>query len=346
MPRNGYKFIHTSDWHLGAPIDWGPEKKDGPWLSLFRHYREKTVESIVKQAIKNGVNSVLVAGDVIDIYSCGYLTPEIQDFLTNRVVAPLKSNDIKLFLTVGSHDPKSEESKNVLLSLKTLFPKHVEVLVPERYESAFQSRLVKNSIIDNGLTISCNKPDGSRRWIEFKHDSKSSTISYNNPPLYRAFGDRHALTYQANGAFFPGTPFARSSASDNQFTDAEPRYCLLYNSEEVSPKPIRLKVPEVAILRKMNSEDKWEFFYERDPIRNSWSDTPPYQGPIRDTLRRIMDAFPGVCFVTLVIKSQEEGLFSVKVYQELVSFVKDAKKIISGSREGIMTVMIREPREL
>lgn len=221
MSTDSLKFIHTSDWHLGAPVDWRPaEIKEGPWISLFRSYRKKAIEDVVGKAISNEVAAVLVAGDVIDIYGYGHITKNIMFFLEQKVIKPLRDHGIKLIFTIGTHDQNSIGALQLLLKLQQTFPSDVEILLPKELTSQFGKSMFKNSTDFGSVVISCDPPSEGCPWIEFRH--KSNSLSTGNLPLYRAFGDKHILSFKTNRAFFPGTPFARSSGSDNQFTDVGP----------------------------------------------------------------------------------------------------------------------------
>lgn len=340
MNTNSYKFIHTSDWHLGAPVDWKPaEVKEGRWVNLFRHCRKRAIENIVEEAIKNKVVAVLVAGDVIDIYGYQDIKDDISNFLQSKVIIPLRDHGIKLFFTTGTHDENSIGATKLLLKLKKKFTKDIEVLFPNEFKSQFNNTLVKNSTECGPLIISYDPPTIRCRWIEFRH--KSNNLSKENLPLYRAFGDKHIMTFKNNRTFFPGTPFARSSASDNQFTDVGPRYCLLYEVDKYEPDPIKLNVPEVAVLKKVLSERKWNLIYRRDHFRDKWIEEQPYEEPIEDILSRIMHELPDVSFVTFVVDKNEEVIYSDTVLRGVHRFVNDTKRAIRGSREGIITVMLK-----
>jgi len=335
-----FKIIHTSDWHLGAPVDWKPsEIKKGRWIDLFRYYRKKAIENIVEEAIKNKVDAVLVAGDVIDIYGYKDINDKISAFLQSNVITPLKDHSIRLLFTTGTHDENSVGAIELLLKFKDKFSKDIEILLPNESKLQFNNALIKSSIECGPLIISCDPPISRCRWIEFRH--KNNTLPKENPPLYRAFGDKHIMTFKNNRAFFPGTPFARSSASDNQFTDVGPRYCLLYEVDKYEPDPIKLNVPEVAILKKIPSEKKWNLIYKRDHHRDKWIEERPYEEPIENILDRIIQELPDVSFATFVLNKNEEINYSDKVLHGILGFVNDKKRTIRGSREGIITVMLK-----
>lgn len=355
MTFQAHKILHTSDWHLGAPVAW-PTSEDrlGPWTNLFRSHRKQAVEDIVDHAIKNNVEAVLVAGDVTDVYGNIEQLKDIYYFLKSKVIVPLRDHNIKLFFALGSHDIKALESVELFLLLMKEFAGAMELFLSEKSEEIqilrqnFETKKLsffKNTVVWKDLIVSCDKSPVKDRWIQFKHSGNGSTPNPTNPPIYRAFGDKHAMTYGRNGCYYPGTPFARSSVSDNGYTDAGPRYCLLYELENPIPRPIRLGVPEVAVFQKSLARNEWEIFYERDYKREAWIKEPVYKEPVDNILDRILHEKPHVSFVTFVINKNEESAFSDIVFQQAVDFTKTKEKVIRGSRGGIITVMLPRPDE-
>lgn len=340
MSTDGLKFIHTSDWHLGAPVDWRPaEVKEGPWISLFRSYRKKAIEDIVEKAISNEVAGVLVAGDVIDIYGYEHITKNIMFFLEQKVINPLRDHGIKIIFTIGTHDQNSVGALQLLVKLQQTFPSDVEILLPKELTSQLGKSLFKNSTDFGSVVISCDPPSERCPWIEFRH--KSNGLPTGNLPLYRAFGDKHILSFKTNRTFFPGTPFARSSGSDNQFTDVGPRYCLLYEVGNHQPDPIKLKIPEIAVLKKVPFQDRWSLVYARDHYKDKWVPEALLEGKPEEILPGIMARYPDIKFVTFVIDRREQMTFSSILLRRLWHLVGGKERVITGSRDGIITVMLK-----
>lgn len=353
MNIENHRILHTSDWHLGAPVDWpNSEFKQGVWINTFRQYRKDAVEQIIGHAIRNSVNAVFVAGDVTDVYGYTALIPDIHDFLRSKVIDPLRDQNIKLVIALGSHDIKSDESAELFLSLKRQFEGTMELLVPEDSEElqVLKQRLgpkkvspLKGAVTWSGFTLACGNPPTRGKWIQLKHKDNGSIPASTVCPVYRAFGDKHAMTYGKNDCYYPGTPFARSSVSDNKYTDAGPRYCLL--CEIGGPvTPIRLDVPEVALLEKSLTQNEWSIFYQRNHMKGTWIKEPAYKESAGGVLDRVLHEKPGVSFVTFVIKAQEETTHSGSVLRQAIDFVKSKQRVIVASREGIITVMLDRSR--
>jgi DNA repair exonuclease SbcCD nuclease subunit len=67
MNGRDVRLLHTSDWHLGAPIHWGPDKQAAQdWIPIVRRDREAAIDAVIRVACTNRVDAVLVAGDILD----------------------------------------------------------------------------------------------------------------------------------------------------------------------------------------------------------------------------------------------------------------------------------------
>ncbi len=359
MPQK-YRILHTSDWHLGAPVDWKiSEFKEGLWINMFRQHRKQAVELIIDQAVRNKVRCILVAGDVADVYGYTEKLKDVDTFLRSKVLTPLYDNKIRLLFALGTHDIKSPESTQLFLGLKKDFDNTVELFLPkhskeqqlltdilgsEKVETLFSDNTLKTTATYDGCAICCddNPPEG--KWIEFRHEGNESLHYLDNSPIYRAFGHKHAMTHGQNGCYYAGIPFARSSASDDWYTDAGPRYCLLFEiGGDVTP--IRLNVPEVAVLVKTLGRDEWRIFYERDFNTETWIDKPDaYGGKIGSVLDKLRSEKPSISFLTVVIKKQEEPVCSDAVFKDIVGFARTKRRVVIGSRRGIITVMLTDLR--
>jgi len=101
------RFLHTSDWHLGAPRSkwpW-PHPNRAAWVERLRSCREAAVRSVVELAVTNQVGAVLVAGDVLDQPELEKdVKARVERFARSEVVEPLRLHGIRLVLTIGSHD--------------------------------------------------------------------------------------------------------------------------------------------------------------------------------------------------------------------------------------------------
>ncbi|MFB3108560.1 MAG: exonuclease SbcCD subunit D [Candidatus Binatia bacterium] len=340
MGDDTIRFLHTSDWHLGAPINWGPERVAGPWIDRVRGYRQKAIELIVRLAIGKRVAAMLVAGDIFD-------QPELPDrlkrqsetFLRERVVQPLRDAGTRFVLTPGTHDclrGRGSASLTVLKKLAADFTGHVELL--SRGNWGLDIGTEETHV--GSVLISTHPPGDTRRgpWIEFLHSESWSRQG--GGPAYRAFGDRHIFTIGAKGAWHPGAPLSRSTSADNAHSDVGPRFVLIVTVGEAGAAGVQrelLPVPETAILKKDRMRDTWTLFYHRDHEANSWR-RESWSGTATEVVARTKEGLPSVGYVTLTLDRRED--FTVK--RMLLTELQKFGMAIQGSRSGIVSVWLKE----
>ncbi len=333
------RLVHTSDWHLGAPIGWGPDKRASQdWIPMVRRDREAAIDAVIRVACSRRADALLVAGDVLDQPE---LPPDVErtykEFLRERVVAPLAKHDIRLCLTPGTHDwlPKRKEKASSLALLRALssdFPDNVVLLEPARFPGG---RVTTTTEI-KGLRIATQPPKGWQgSWIEFLHDSNGSRVGQ---PIYRAYGDRHVFTQEPkHSAYYPGSPFVRSNASDNGHTDVGPRHVLVVtitpssDARDVRRQPLGVK--EVAVLKGGTRRDEWTLFYERDYDKNEWTKTKPLENNVKGVVDHVQKSYPNLGYVTLVVPDEDR-----RVQREAVKLGRS----IVASRPGIISVSLND----
>jgi len=108
------QFIHSADFHLGAP-------------NQPANYREMSIPKLVEEARYRGINHILVAGDVFDRPNPDQ---RIKDYFMAQLIG---YSDINFILMVGNHDyldkAKSYHSLNLYGLVESRVP-NVQVLGP------------------------------------------------------------------------------------------------------------------------------------------------------------------------------------------------------------------------
>ena len=103
-----FRFIHAADPHLDSPLR-GLEAHDRAPISLLRGATRRAFENLVRLAIDEQVDFVVIAGDLYDgdwkDYSTGL-------FLRGQM-ARLKERGIPVYLIAGNHDAASVISKKL-----------------------------------------------------------------------------------------------------------------------------------------------------------------------------------------------------------------------------------------
>lgn len=358
MKDKDQKVLHTADWHLGAPTTWGPALNRSDmeqfWIDMFSTHRKNAIRCIVSEAIKNNVIAVLVAGDMIDVYGIHESDRQIRmkdakDFIQNDVIEPLARNGIMFLITSGSHELRSNENTKaavtarkemitILLDLIIASKGNAQLLVDEEIKCLLNNaeliKLARSSVLLKNLIISCEQHHQGGDWIEFFHGEPRPVSRSHKPPMYRAFGHKHGLTRAAGECWYPGMPFPRSSASDAT-SEVGPRYCLLFKAGDVRPEPIKLKVPEIAVMKKALFQDSWQLLYQP-------GNKVTLKGPADRVLDQVRETLPQVHFVTMVVDTEEQGQYRQRLLEEAIRFNKDRDRVITANRMGIVTIMVKD----
>lgn len=119
-----FKFIHAADPHLDSPLQ-GLEVHDGAPVDVLRGATRRALENLVRLAIEEAVNFIVIAGDLYDgdwkDYSTGL-------FFRGQMVR-LKEKGIPVYLIAGNHDAASVITKKLTL------PENVHVFSTRTTES-------------------------------------------------------------------------------------------------------------------------------------------------------------------------------------------------------------------
>lgn len=87
------KILHTSDWHIGANFSNFPKNKISQCIEL----QFLAIENMIKTAISENVNIILMSGDMFDTHNTDFLERQ-------RLFNIISSFHGKIFLSCGNHD--------------------------------------------------------------------------------------------------------------------------------------------------------------------------------------------------------------------------------------------------
>ncbi len=122
-----FRFLHTGDLHLDSPLEGLSAEAPDEVLPVLRNATTDAWRNIVRLAIDESVDFVVVAGDVFEIASPTLLgQARFRDGL-----AELASRDIPSFVVHGNHDPMDGRSWAPSLA----FPPAVHRFGPDPGES-------------------------------------------------------------------------------------------------------------------------------------------------------------------------------------------------------------------
>ena len=105
------RFLHAADLHLGAPLESLGESIDSASFERVKSLVNRAFDRLVDVAIEEGVEFVVLAGDVYD-------TAERDPGAQRRLLLGLRrltENNIKVFMVHGNHDPLTRDIKNMTL---------------------------------------------------------------------------------------------------------------------------------------------------------------------------------------------------------------------------------------
>ena len=104
------KFIHAADLHLDSPMR-GLERYEGAPATQLRGATRQSFENLVQFAVNEGVDFIVIAGDVYD----GDWTDYSTGLFFARQMTVLRKEGIKVFLVRGNHDAASQITRQLTL---------------------------------------------------------------------------------------------------------------------------------------------------------------------------------------------------------------------------------------
>ena len=103
-----FRFIHTADLHIDSPL-LGLEKYDRAPVERIRGATRVAFENIVRLAIEERVDFVLIAGDLFD----GNWRDMHTGLWMRNQLSDLTQQDIRVFLIHGNHDAVSKMRRQI-----------------------------------------------------------------------------------------------------------------------------------------------------------------------------------------------------------------------------------------
>ena len=101
MSHSAFRFLHTGDLHLDSPLQGLSAEAPDDVLPVLRNATTDAWRNVVRLAIDQEVDFVVVAGDVFEVASPTLLgQARFRDGL-----AELAASDIRSFVVHGNHDP-------------------------------------------------------------------------------------------------------------------------------------------------------------------------------------------------------------------------------------------------
>ncbi len=287
MPVTQFRFIHTSDLHLGRQFGNFPETIRGRLVEA----RHGAIASLAAAARDHGAEHVVVAGDVFD-------TETPSDQVWRQAVGAMAAEaPTKWWIIPGNHDSLAAESlweafraqapENVRL-LDQPRPAEIEpgvMLLPSPSPNRFPGRDLTEWM------AGCSTPEGHLR-IGLAHGSIVDFGSeYGDPETippdraatagldYLALGDWHGFMRVGERTHYSGTP------ERDRFKHSGKGAC----AAVVIPGPGAVPSVTVSATGRFDwSEIKLELTPEQDPVEAFMSAIPRGSTSRRDCLARIV----------------------------------------------------------
>ena len=103
-----FRFLHTADIHLDSPLR-GLERYEGAPVDELRGATREALKNLVNTAISEGVNFLLIAGDLYD--------GDWKDYQTGlffaKEMSKLREAGIRVYIVFGNHDAASQITKKL-----------------------------------------------------------------------------------------------------------------------------------------------------------------------------------------------------------------------------------------
>lgn len=335
------KFIHSSDFHLASsfesssfPSKYAQERRIDIWLS---------VEEMIKKASEVKADFIFLTGD---LFNEEYFTLGQMQRLMNLFSY---SNDIKIIITTGNHDPIRMNS----LWNQVLVPENVYIFKNEYLEklefedidiygvSYRDSFLVNNTLFDN-VELNSNKHN-----ILMMHtDIINPNINYLPTSLdiikslnfdYVALGHIHKPTITNDNIVYPG------SIEPLSFKEQGYHGAVEGVLDEDGLKLGYLDVSNSIFIEKdYIIEEKFNFYDLKDKIENEWT-VKNKKNFLRLNLKGSMNGE-----YELDIDILEEELKKYIHYIEIIDNLEeyiDIDKLYELNENNVIGVFIREMRK-
>jgi hypothetical protein len=271
------KLLHTADWQLGLRLNF----VGGDRAAQLRGQRFDTVRHIARIARDQGVDLVVVAGDVFDDNGVG------PDTIQHARDALTAFGDIPVVLLPGNHDPATPDSAlarlgelpgavHVAASTQVLHWDGIEVYpcpLTARHTTADPAAWLPDTPAGDGTA------HGGVR-IVVAHggalDFGETAEAHNRIDVgrilargydYVALGDWHGVYRVQSRAWYSGAP------EPTRFKEKRPGYVLLVDIDGPGAEP---RVTELAVARSRWLSERFEFADDGDlDTLVSWLDRLP-----------------------------------------------------------------------
>jgi exonuclease SbcD len=175
MPNTMFRFIHTADLHLDSPLR-GLASRDGAPAEELRGASRRALDNLIDLAKAEGVDFVVIAGDIYDRdwkdYSTGL-------FFRSRMVR-LQEAGIPVFMIAGNHDAASVISRKLGLPDNVTYfsSQAAETVEPPSWPVALHGMSFPNRAVDENLVPRYPSPVAGKFNIGILHTSLAGNAGH------------------------------------------------------------------------------------------------------------------------------------------------------------------------
>lgn len=144
-----FKFIHAADIHLDSPL-WGLERYEGAPVEEIRGSTRRALENLVRLAIEEHVDFVLLVGDLYDGDWKDYNTA----LFLSKEVSKLHEVGIQVFIVTGNHDAASQITRSLRMpdNVKIFSIRKPETVLLERIGVAIHGQGFRQRVVMEDLS--------------------------------------------------------------------------------------------------------------------------------------------------------------------------------------------------
>ncbi len=170
-----FRFIHAADLHLDSPLQ-GLESHEGAPTALLRGATRRAFENLVRLAVEERVDFVVLCGDVYDGDWKDYSTA----LFFRRQMVELGEKGIPVYLIAGNHDAASVISKRLPLPGNThvFSTRTAETMAVASLPVAIHGRGFPNRAVPENLAREYPDPTTGRFNLGLLHTSLTGSGSH------------------------------------------------------------------------------------------------------------------------------------------------------------------------
>ncbi len=256
------RFIHTADLHVGG----------SSFLPDNLERSKSVIRSIYDYAVKSGITTVVVAGDIFEDSD----TTKTQRDLVEKLFLEYDSAGFTTLMIPGNHDLVDKTGNNTAISYLDIMCKQNRL-----YNSVITETTMVHVIEDVAFLLLCHRPKHFKEDVEkaindvleFRNDYKKLVVVGHElikgsildnsfkmetgseipslPVDYFSLGDIHIFQKVSPIAYYSGAPYQL------KFGDSDKKGILVVDTDKsrIVPEFVEIPSKKFVVIRSINKED-------------------------------------------------------------------------------------------